>query len=261
MDAQRARRRRGASASGSPPARPRGERDRDGQQENAGEQRRSRPAPAPASRIRPAQRARRATARRKKDRRIPRLPSSSSDRNRIGLISRGAHEPRRRSIPNVSARRAAGLCGGFRETIGLLHDEPTGPSRPEISRSPSAASGARRRHALHRAGRDLRTPRTERRREDDLRAQRRRPRAPRRGDISRSSAVPRRSRRASALRGWVPQEIALYPLLSARENLWSFGRYQGLAGAELDAADRPLPRVGGADGARRRARPRHSRAA
>ena len=46
---------------------------------------------------------------------------------------------------------------------------------------------------------------------------------------------------ASALRGWVPQEIALYPLLSARENLWSFGRYQGLTEAELPAAaDRSL---------------------
>jgi len=46
---------------------------------------------------------------------------------------------------------------------------------------------------------------------------------------------------ASALRGWVPQEIALYPLLSARENLWSFGRYQGLTSQELPAAaDRSL---------------------
>ncbi|HEY7113089.1 MAG TPA: ABC transporter ATP-binding protein [Thermoanaerobaculia bacterium] len=46
---------------------------------------------------------------------------------------------------------------------------------------------------------------------------------------------------ASALRGWVPQEIALYPLLSARENLESFGRYQGLTSAELPAAaDRSL---------------------
>jgi linearmycin/streptolysin S transport system ATP-binding protein len=42
--------------------------------------------------------------------------------------------------------------------------------------------------------------------------------------------------RSSALRGWVPQEIALYPLLSARENLYSFGRYQGLREAELPAA-------------------------
>ena len=46
---------------------------------------------------------------------------------------------------------------------------------------------------------------------------------------------------SSALRGWVPQEIALYPLLSARENLWSFGRYQGLTEGELPAAaDRSL---------------------
>jgi ABC-2 type transport system ATP-binding protein len=41
---------------------------------------------------------------------------------------------------------------------------------------------------------------------------------------------------SSALRGWVPQEIALYPLLSPRENLYSFGRYQGVAERELPAA-------------------------
>ena len=41
---------------------------------------------------------------------------------------------------------------------------------------------------------------------------------------------------ARALRGWVPQEIALYPLLSPRENLWTFGRYQGLEGAALETA-------------------------
>ena len=41
---------------------------------------------------------------------------------------------------------------------------------------------------------------------------------------------------ATAVRGWVPQEIALYPLLTPRENLWTFGRYQGLQGAALHAA-------------------------
>jgi ABC-2 type transport system ATP-binding protein len=46
---------------------------------------------------------------------------------------------------------------------------------------------------------------------------------------------------AAARRGWVPQEIALYPLLSARENLESFGRYQGLSGRQLsEAAERSL---------------------
>src|SRR5688572_13264145 len=35
--------------------------------------------------------------------------------------------------------------------------------------------------------------------------------------------------------GIVPQEIALYPLLSARENLEIFGRLQGLSGAGLSA--------------------------
>ena len=43
-------------------------------------------------------------------------------------------------------------------------------------------------------------------------------------------------REARALRGWVPQEIALYPLLSPRENLSSFGRYQGLSGEKLESA-------------------------
>jgi ABC-2 type transport system ATP-binding protein len=43
-------------------------------------------------------------------------------------------------------------------------------------------------------------------------------------------------RGAAALRGWVPQEIALYPLLSPRENLVSFGRYQGLLSDDIAAA-------------------------
>jgi linearmycin/streptolysin S transport system ATP-binding protein len=41
--------------------------------------------------------------------------------------------------------------------------------------------------------------------------------------------------RARSVRGWVPQEIALYSLLSPRENLWTFGRYQGLTGEALEA--------------------------
>ena len=36
--------------------------------------------------------------------------------------------------------------------------------------------------------------------------------------------------------GWVPQELAIYPRLSARENLYSFGRYSGLKGSELREA-------------------------
>jgi ABC-2 type transport system ATP-binding protein len=53
---------------------------------------------------------------------------------------------------------------------------------------------------------------------------------------------------APASRGWVPQEIAVYPLLTPRENLWTFGRYQGLAGAGLEAAiDRSLDWIGLAD--------------
>jgi len=33
--------------------------------------------------------------------------------------------------------------------------------------------------------------------------------------------------------GWIPQELAIYPRLTCRENLVSFGKYQGLGGARL----------------------------
>jgi ABC-2 type transport system ATP-binding protein len=36
--------------------------------------------------------------------------------------------------------------------------------------------------------------------------------------------------------GWVPQELAIYPLLTCRENLQAFGRYEGLGGKALDEA-------------------------
>jgi ABC-2 type transport system ATP-binding protein len=42
------------------------------------------------------------------------------------------------------------------------------------------------------------------------------------------------SREARAALGWVPQDLALYPRLSARENLRSFGRYNGITGNALD---------------------------
>ena len=38
--------------------------------------------------------------------------------------------------------------------------------------------------------------------------------------------------------GWVPQELALYPLLTCRENLEAFGRYQGLRGKLLRRSHR-----------------------
>jgi linearmycin/streptolysin S transport system ATP-binding protein len=48
--------------------------------------------------------------------------------------------------------------------------------------------------------------------------------------------------------GIVPQEIALYPLLTARENLDAFGRLQGLAGKDLrQQIDWALDRTGLAD--------------
>ncbi len=47
---------------------------------------------------------------------------------------------------------------------------------------------------------------------------------------------PAESAEARAAIGWVPQELALYPLLTCCENLDSFGRYQGLSGKSLHDA-------------------------
>ena len=44
---------------------------------------------------------------------------------------------------------------------------------------------------------------------------------------------PAGSTEAREALGWVPQELALYPRLSCRENLEAFGRYHGLGGAKL----------------------------
>ncbi len=46
--------------------------------------------------------------------------------------------------------------------------------------------------------------------------------------------APAGSRSARNALGWIPQELALYPRLTCRENLQSFGRYHGLSGAALD---------------------------
>jgi ABC-2 type transport system ATP-binding protein len=42
------------------------------------------------------------------------------------------------------------------------------------------------------------------------------------------------SPQARAALGWVPQDLALYPRLTASENLRSFGRYNGITGKALD---------------------------
>ena len=44
---------------------------------------------------------------------------------------------------------------------------------------------------------------------------------------------PAGSLQAREALGWVPQELALYPRLSCRENLTAFGRYHGLSGPKL----------------------------
>ena len=48
--------------------------------------------------------------------------------------------------------------------------------------------------------------------------------------------APEDSAAARSALGWIPQEIALYPRLTCRENLQSFGRYHGLSGATLARA-------------------------
>ena len=59
--------------------------------------------------------------------------------------------------------------------------------------------------------------------------------------------------RATAVRGWVPQEICLYSLLTPAENLWTFGRYQGLSGRALsEAVAKSLEWAGLADRAKDR---------
>jgi ABC-2 type transport system ATP-binding protein len=45
--------------------------------------------------------------------------------------------------------------------------------------------------------------------------------------------APADSLEARAALGWVPQELALYPRLSCRENLAAFGRYHGLSAGKL----------------------------
>jgi len=45
--------------------------------------------------------------------------------------------------------------------------------------------------------------------------------------------APASSAEARSALGWVPQDLALYPRLSCRENLASFGRYHGLSGEKL----------------------------
>ena len=58
---------------------------------------------------------------------------------------------------------------------------------------------------------------------------------PNSGSISVFGA-PADSMAARSALGWIPQELALYPRLTCRENLHAFGRYHGLSGAALDKA-------------------------
>ncbi len=65
------------------------------------------------------------------------------------------------------------------------------------------------------------------------------------GTIRVAGRDPRRDRRARSLLGIVPQSIALYPHLTARENLLALGRLAGVSGADLHSAvDSVLARIG-----------------
>jgi ABC-2 type transport system ATP-binding protein len=48
--------------------------------------------------------------------------------------------------------------------------------------------------------------------------------------------APADSTDARAALGWIPQELALYPRLTSRENLQAFARYHGLSAPDLDQA-------------------------
>src|ERR1700722_1986580 len=48
--------------------------------------------------------------------------------------------------------------------------------------------------------------------------------------------APASSTAARIALGWVPKDLAIYPRISCRENLSSFGRYYGLTGGKLDEA-------------------------
>jgi ABC-2 type transport system ATP-binding protein len=70
---------------------------------------------------------------------------------------------------------------------------------------------------------------------------------------------PALSVKARAALGWIPQDLALYPLLTCRENLHAFGQYQGLRGKALrdaiqwcldwaaltDRSDEPVKKLSG----------------
>jgi ABC-2 type transport system ATP-binding protein len=58
---------------------------------------------------------------------------------------------------------------------------------------------------------------------------------PDKGSVSVFGA-PADSANARMALGWVPQELALYPKLTCRENLEAFGQYHGLRGAALKTA-------------------------
>ena len=111
--------------------------------------------------------------------------------------------------------------------------------------------GARRRIVRSAARRVARPARSERRRQDDPDQRHRGPRAAgRRRDPDVRSRCSTAATRPPEL-GIVPQEIALYPLLTARENLEVFGALHGLSGADLARqVDWALERTGLADRAR-----------
>ena len=63
---------------------------------------------------------------------------------------------------------------------------------------------------------------------------------------------PADSAAARTALGWVPQELALYPRLTCKENLAAFGRYHGLSGEQARGVGGVVPGLGRAEGPGRR---------
>ena len=83
------------------------------------------------------------------------------------------------------------------------------------------------------AGRMPRPARPQRRRQKHAHSRHRRPRHSRLRPASRVFGARAGSTAARAALGWVPQELAVYPRLTCKENLHAFGSYHGLSGKQL----------------------------
>ena len=152
-------------------------------------------------------------------------------------------EPRGRRRHGRDVDRPAGVRRLARPPTSL---------RPRLLRPAQAVRrppGGRRRRLRDRPRRDVRPARPERGGQDhddldDLRDPRAATRARSASTAGRSTRARPRSRPTI---GYVPQDLAIYPDLSARENLEFFGRLYGLKGADAHDAHRRGPGGGRPD--------------